>query len=865
MIGEIISHYKIVEKLGWGGMGVVYKAQDLELDRFVALKFLPAEFSIDEEAKERFIHEAKSASSLQHHNICTIHEINTTHEDQLFICMDFYEGETLREKIKSELLNVYDSIDLSTKILEGLSAAHEKGITHRDVKPENIFITNKNEVKILDFGLAKSSAYSKITKSDRTSGTIAYISPEQARGKEATQQSDIWSLGVVMYEMLTGQKPFKGDFDQVLIYSILDKEPEKIASLKKETPLELEHIVSKALEKDVDSRYQNVDEMKADLQALREGKGISSSESKSKKKLKQYNPLYILVATVVLISIIEMMWFFIGQTNDREYTPPQIKTLTSLIGTEAHPTFSPDGNKVAFTWNGKGEDNYDIYVKLIGTESISRLTTDPKADFRASWSPDGSKIAFMRQGFEEKTSIYIMPSIGGQGRKVTEIYSPKQGYHSRYNKIAWHPNGEWLVLSDKNSAEEPLSLFLLSLETGEKTRLTSPDSISSADGDHCASFSKDGNSIVFSRHTSWLKTDLFVFDLSSDLKPVNKPRRIISPEHYIDGTGFTNDDKEIIYSSDNLWRISRTDPSNPKQVMSGNKIADIAISPHGNRLVYRQDQKEVNIWRMSLTGTSITDNPAERLISSTGIDGEPVYSPDGQKIAFLSNRSGKPEIWICDSDGSNPFQLTSMEKLFTNGPSWSPDGKFIVFDTIIESKQDIYIVNVEGGNPRRLTTDPDVDWLSAWSKDGEWIYFTSHRTGKNQVWKIKLDGSDRKQLTKSGGLAPLESPDGKYIYYAKDRSYPASLWKVSVNGEQEQKVVEQFKGWRKFWPVEKGIYFVLYRDIKFLNFDTGKTKTVTKLPRTEDYGIAVSPDRSYLLYGLMDRKGSDLFLVENFK
>jgi Tol biopolymer transport system component len=545
--------------------------------------------------------------------------------------------------------------------------------------------------------------------------------------------------------------------------------------------------------------------------------------------------------------------------------PMQIETFTSLIGIEAHPSFSPDGNRVAFTWNGKDENNYDIYVKLIRTESISRLTTDSKADFRPSWSPDGSRIAFQRQDSREKSSIYIMPSIGGQGRKITDVYNPNYGYLHRYNKIAWHPNGEWLVVSDKNSAEEPLGLFLLSLETGEKTRLTSPDSISAAGGDFCASFSKDGNSIVFSRNASWLKTDLFELELNSDLKPVDKPRRITSPAHYIDGTGFTNDDTEIIYSSDNLWRISRSDPSNPTQVLTGNKIADIAISPQGNRLVYRQGQNEVNIWRMSLTDTSTTDFPAERLISSTGIDGEPVYSRNGQKIAFLSNRSGKYEIWICDSDGSNLFQVTSLENLFTNGPSWSPDGKFIVFDTIFERKQDLYIINVEGGNPKRLTTHPDVDWLSAWSKDGEWIYFASHRTGQNQIWKIKPDGSGLKQLTQNGGLAPWESADGQTIYYAKDRSYPASIWKISVNGEKEQQVVEQFKGWRKFWPVENGIYFVMSRDINFLNFDTGKTKTVVKLPRNENYGITVSPDRRFLLYGLQDRSGVDLFLLENFK
>ncbi len=213
-------------------MGVVYKARDLSLDRFVALKFLTPAFSFDEETKQRFINEAKAASSLQHHNICTIHEIDETDDGQLFISMDCYEGDTLRKKIKSGFLEIDEALEISIQVARGLSAAHEKGIIHRDIKPANIFITDRNEVKILDFGLAKSSAYSKITRIESTKGTIAYISPEQAQGKEATHQSDIWSLGVVMYEMLTGQLPFKGDIDQVIIYSILDKEPEKVYFLK---------------------------------------------------------------------------------------------------------------------------------------------------------------------------------------------------------------------------------------------------------------------------------------------------------------------------------------------------------------------------------------------------------------------------------------------------------------------------------------------------------------------------------------------------------------------------------------------------------------------------------------------------------
>ena len=362
MIGQTISHYKILEKLGGGGMGIVYKAQDLNLDRFVALKFLPPAFSLDEETKQRFIHEAKSASSLQHQNICTIHEIDETDDlpavagGQLFICMDCYEGETLRKKIKSGLLKIDEAVEISIQVSQGLSAAHEKGIIHRDIKPANIFITDRNEVKILDFGLAKSSAYTKITRMDSTKGTIAYISPEQAQGKEATQQSDIWSLGVVMYEMLTGQLPFKGDIDQVIIYSILDKEPEKITSLNPEIPLELENIVSKALEKNLDLRYQNIEEMLADLMSFKnKSSGLNSGQFISKRKGKSKRLKTAIISTLIVLVAAIVFYFikpnlFSGLKND-------IPISLAVISFE----------------NQTGDSNYNYLQKAIPNLLITNL------------------------------------------------------------------------------------------------------------------------------------------------------------------------------------------------------------------------------------------------------------------------------------------------------------------------------------------------------------------------------------------------------------------------------------------------------------------------------------------------------------
>jgi len=241
LIGKTILHYKILEKLGEGGMGVVYKAEDTKLKRTVALKFLPPELTRDPEAKQRFIHEAQAASALQHNNVSTIHEIDESDEGQMFICMDYYEGETLKDKIQRGPLKLKEAIDTAIQIAEGLARAHEESIVHRDIKPANIIVTKRDVVKIVDFGLAKLAEGVKLTKTGTTLGTAAYMSPEQTSGQKVDHRSDIWSLGVVLYEMIAGQLPFKGEYEQVVSYAIVHEEPEPMTGLRTGVPMELDY------------------------------------------------------------------------------------------------------------------------------------------------------------------------------------------------------------------------------------------------------------------------------------------------------------------------------------------------------------------------------------------------------------------------------------------------------------------------------------------------------------------------------------------------------------------------------------------------------------------------------------------------
>jgi len=348
MIGKIVLHYKIIEELGSGGMGIVYKAQDLNLDRFVALKFLPPHLTTSAEEKQRFIHEAKAASALDHPNICNIHEIDQTEDGQLFISMAYYDGQTLNKKIKEKPLSVDKATDIAIQIAQGLTKAHEKEIIHRDIKPANIMLTNDGVIKILDFGLAKLSTQTKLTREGSTVGTIAYMSPEQARGDEVDFRTDIWSLGAILYEMLTGQLPFKGNYDQALIYSIINDEPEPITALRSGVPMELERIITKCLHKNQTDRYQHVDELIVDLRSVqKESEPISGTHIEKPIK-KRSKTLILSSAIVIILILVTAGYFFIFKQDNAELADTGESIWENSIAVLPFADLSPDKDQEYF-------------------------------------------------------------------------------------------------------------------------------------------------------------------------------------------------------------------------------------------------------------------------------------------------------------------------------------------------------------------------------------------------------------------------------------------------------------------------------------------------------------------------------------
>lgn len=346
MIGTTISHYKILEKLGEGGMGVVYKAEDTKLHRTVALKFLPTELTRDEEAKQRFIHEAQAASSLDHNNICAIHEVDETNEGQLFICMNYYDGETLKKKIEKGPLKLDEAIDIGIQTASGLTKAHEKGIVHRDIKPANVIITKDGVAKILDFGLAKLGGRTILTKSGTTLGTVAYMSPEQARGEEVDHRTDLWSLGVLLYETLTGQLPFKSEYEQAVVYGILNEEPKPMIELRPEIPPELEQIVKRVLVKSPNFRSQNTGDILNDL------KKLESSISRGQLSSAKPQPSIAVLPFANLSADVEQEYFCDGLAEEI------INVLTHIEGLRVVARTS------AFAFKGKHEDIREIGRKL---------------------------------------------------------------------------------------------------------------------------------------------------------------------------------------------------------------------------------------------------------------------------------------------------------------------------------------------------------------------------------------------------------------------------------------------------------------------------------------------------------------------
>jgi eukaryotic-like serine/threonine-protein kinase len=440
MTGRSISHYEILEKLGQGGMGVVYKARDTRLRRYVAIKLLSAETLSDLDRKRRFVQEARSASALNHPNIITVYDINV--EDEVaFIAMEYVDGKTLDRLIGRRGLCLKNALRCAVQIADALASAHEARIIHRDLKPSNIMVTEKGLVKVLDFGLAKlaeprsaqdvetavtvsvGATTAGVTREGTIVGTAAYMSPEQAQGKRLDGRSDIFSFGALLYEMITGRRAFSSQTTVSTLAAILNQEPKPAREIVPDLPREVDRVIGLCLRKDPARRFQHMDDLKVALEALKEESDSGTLAAAVPSRIPGLRRLPVLVAGAAVL-VGATAWFSFRQPSKPTSQTSKIWPLTTYPGTERHPSFSPDGSQIAFSWNGSKQDNFDIYVKLVSGGPPLRLTTNAAADTAPSWSPDGTQIAFLRH-VGDRGSIFLISPLGGPERKLTERPLPR--------------------------------------------------------------------------------------------------------------------------------------------------------------------------------------------------------------------------------------------------------------------------------------------------------------------------------------------------------------------------------------------------------------------------------------------------------
>jgi Tol biopolymer transport system component/DNA-binding winged helix-turn-helix (wHTH) protein len=848
---EAESHFRILRTLGEGAMGKVCLAEDLKLGRRVALKFLADDSGTASPALlERFRREARAAAALSHPNICTVYGVEE-HQGQPVIVMEFVDGETLAARLERGALKLDQALALAIQIAAALAEAHGKGVVHRDLKPANIMI-GKSGAKVLDFGLAKIERRVAGEEQTRTMtaegsilGTVQYMSPEQAQGKEVDARSDIFSFGLVLYEMIAGKPAFEGSNPASIIAAILEREAPALE------PEGLNRVVRACLAKDPADRFQTARDLQRALEWSAPGDGAKALPVKRNRR-------GTLVTLLALPLLLAAGWLFFRSAGPKS-PPPTLVQLTSYIGVEKGPSFSPDGNQVAFSWDGEKGDNSGIYVKLVGESNAIRLTTDPALEAYPAWSPDGKRIAFWRDR-PGAPAIWSVSPLGGGEQKLAD--------GREIGQMSWSPDGKWLAVAIDKSNDTPAGLFLVPVDGGEPRRLSSRKAPAF---DRDASFSPDGRLLAYASCASRWSCDVLVQQVDSGCVPVGGPRRITKQGIYINGIAWSRDGQSLIYSGSvswgltpRLWRVEVSGRKEPERLdLAGFRAWNPAVAPAGNRLAFSRGAADLDIWRYQTGGVS------EPLIKSSLDEDNPQFSPDGGRIAFASSRTEMFEIWVANADGSHLVQLTKEVGRGQGSPRWSPDGRLIAFDSLDQDGQSqIYVIDADGGRARRVSSPAFSDYMPSWSHDGKWMYFYSNRTGRNEVWRVPAGGGQVRQMTENGGTVAFESTDGKTLFYCKGPAF-AALFARPLDGGPERQIASDVTS--RFAVFEDGIYYIGRRGadkqypIRFYEFTTGTSRLVTNVDGMLAEGFSVSPDRKTFLFSKSVFEGTDLMMIENFR
>jgi Tol biopolymer transport system component len=774
MIGETVSHYRIIGELGSGGMGVVYKAEDTRLGRTVALKFLSRALTSDAGARERFLREARAICAIDHPNICTIHEVDETESGDTFICMACYEGRSLKERLRAGPLPVAEAIEVATGVARGLQAAHAASIVHRDIKPGNVMLAEPGVARIIDFGLAKLSGRTSITAAGYAVGTVAYMSPEQARGGDVDSRTDVWSLGVVLYEMVAGRPPFDGDHDQAVIHSILNSTPPPLSRERQGVPPELDAIVSKALEKDPAARYQDAAAILDDLRALT--RVLDAAAGSTVRVWRFSDPARRAALRATAVAALCVAAGAIAWTVMRGGTAGPMPTgrplrVTAAPGWEDQPALSPDGGRIAYVSNESG--NCDIYVTDVHGGSTLRLTDDPATDDSPVWLPDGTAIVFAsdRGG---GASLWKVSQFGGGATLLVE--------DAEFPALS--PDGTRVAFA-RAGASGWRRIFVAPLSSPSSAEARTGD----ADGvwDHYApAWSPDGRTICYAtRHNLWT--------VPAD---GGEPRPLTDIGAGDASPAWSSDGGHVYFSSNRggttaLWRVSRRG-GEPERLTTGSGFeGEPSVSRDGSRLAYSSATTETDLFIADRKTDDAGELPVPEGTSMA------VFVPGGDEIVFVSTRwGGRAELGALSlraaTPAGEPRRLTDQPGNASQ-PAVSRDGRWIAYYRIVGEERDLWALPVAGGAAVRLTDDPASDIHPAWSPDGRALAFSSDRGGTWDIWVLPMadgrtDGEPRR-LTRGDvpAYAPVWSPDGKEVVFVGADAAEREVWSVPADGSGHER------------------------------------------------------------------------------
>ncbi len=815
MIGKTISHYSILEKLGEGGMGVVYKAQDTKLERYVALKFLPSHLNASEADKARFIQEAKAASALNHPNVCTIHDIQE-HDHQLFIVMEYVDGQTLQEKKSS--IGFKQAIDIGIQIAEGLAAAHEKGIVHRDIKPENIMIRKDGIAQIMDFGLAKLRGVSRITKEGSTVGTAGYMSPEQVQGQDVDHRSDIFSFGVVLYELVTGGLPFRGVHETALAYEIVNVDPPPMSSVKPDTDPTLDAIVLECLEKDPNERTQSARQVAVDLKRFkRESSKARLSRTMAARPVRVASPgsagqqtvqagsvtrlLPWIVSAVSILGAVGVGLAYILSPNPQQpvirasISPPDRENFFFYGNYGGPPVISPDGRRIAFVAADSLGKRY-LYVRALSSLSAQRLSGTEGAMF-PFWSPDNQVIGFAAGALKKvdasggtPVSICAAPNFRGASWNTdgTIIFSP---IPTGALSVVSSSGGTPVLLTKldptrkENSHRWPSFLpdgkhflyFARSVSTGNQGE-GGAVRVASLDGKVDKSLVvTSSNGVYSSGHLLYVRDKSLVaqpFDLGT-LELTGQPVTLAEGIGYdvsVTRALFTASlDGILLYQTGNVQlgsRLTLYDRSGTRlgPVSALAEYVSFSLSPDGRRVaagIYDYQSHNNSVWLLDVarqTRTRFTFNPS--------YNQNAIWSPDGNTICYSCNEHGEYDLYLKPSSGAAGAELLLQTGEHKFPTDWSPDGKSIAFASFSGGRTggDVWILTLADRKKIPIATSDYDESGGCFSPDGRWIAYVSDESGQYEVYLKSSSGEgSRWQVSTAGGQFPCWRKDGKEIYY----------------------------------------------------------------------------------------------------